>query len=115
MKFYYEKFKDKYNDYYKIFLVGERSEKYEGFTDVRNKYSFCLLNADERTAAHEVLHSIGLDHTFEKNSDDFIYEGQQTDNVMDYQNKGVALYQWQWKLINPAIKEILNRIINEQL
>ena len=115
LKFYYEKFKDKYNDYYKIFLVGERSEKYEGFTDGRNKYSFCLLNADERTAAHEVLHSIGLDHTFEKNSDDFIYEGQQTDNVMDYQNKGVALYQWQWKLINPAIKEILNRIINEQL
>ena len=115
LKFYYEKFKDKYNDYYKIFLVGERSEKYEGFTEVWNKYSFCLLNADERTAAHEVLHSIGLDHTFEKNSDDFIYEGQQTDNVMDYQNNGVALYQWQWKLINPAIKEILNRIINEQL
>ena len=115
LKFYYEKFKDKYNDYYKIFLVGERSEKYEGFTEVWNKYSFCLLNADERTAAHEVLHSIGLDHTFEKNSDDFIYKGQQTDNVMDYQNKGVALYQWQWKLINPAIKEILNRIINEQL
>ena len=115
LKFYNEKFKDKYNDYYKIFLVGERSEKYKGFTDVWNKYSFCLLNADERTAAHEVLHSIGLDHTFEKNSDDFIYEGQQTDNVMDYQNKGVALYQWQWKLINPAIKEILNRIINEQL
>ena len=115
LKFYYEKFKDKYNDYYKIFLVGERSEKYEGFTEVWNKYYFCLLNADERTAAHEVLHSIGLDHTFEKNSDDFIYEGQQTDNVMDYQNKGVALYQWQWKLINPAIKEILNRIINEQL
>ena len=115
LKFYNEKFKDKYNDYYKIFLVGERSEKYKGFTEVWNKYSFCLLNADERTAAHEVLHSIGLDHTFEKNSDDFIYEGQQTDNVMDYQNKGVALYQWQWKLINPAIKEILNRIINEQL
>ena len=115
LKFYYEKFKDKYNDYYKIFLVGERSEKYEGFTEVWNKYSFCLLNADERTAAHEVLHSIGLDHTFEKNSDDFIYQGQQTDNVMDYLNKGVALYQWQWKLINPAIKEILNRIINEQL
>ena len=84
LKFYYEKFKDKYNDYYKIFLVGERSEKYEGFTEVWNKYSFCLLNADERTAAHEVLHSIGLDHTFEKNSDDFIYKGQQTDNVMDY-------------------------------
>ena len=115
LKFYYEKFKDKYNDYYKIFLVGERSEKYEGFTEVWNKYSFCLLNADERTAAHEVLHSIGLDHTFEKNSDDFIYQGEQTDNVMDYLNKGVALYQWQWKLINPAIKEILNRIINEQL
>ena len=26
-----------------------------------------------------------------------------------------TFYQWQWKLINPAIKEILNRIINEQL
>ena len=45
----------------------------------------------------------------------YFSEGQETDNVMDYLNKGVALYQWQWKLINPAIKEILNRIINEQL
>ena len=107
--------KDKYNDYYKIFLVGERAEINRGFTDVRNNCSFCLLNAGEQTAAHEVLHSIGLDHTFEKNSDDFIYQGQETDNVMDYLNEGVALYQWQWKLINPAIKEILNRIINEQL
>ena len=78
-------------------------------------FELAASNADEQTAAHEVLHSIGLDHTFEKNSDDFIYRGQQTDNVMDYQNNGVALYQWQWKLINPAIKEILNRIINEQL
>ncbi|MEB3004424.1 hypothetical protein [Capnocytophaga sp. G2] len=92
-----------------------KSEKYKGFTDVRNNHSFCFLNAGEQTAAHEVLHSIGLDHTFEKNSDDFIYKGEETDNVMDYLNEGVALYQWQWKLINPAIKEILNRIINEQL
>ena len=117
LKFYNEdeEFKDKYNDYYKIFLVGVKSKKYNGFTDVRNNCSFCFLNALEQTAAHEVLHSIGLDHTFEKNSDDFIYRGEQTDNVMDYLNKGVALYQWQWKLINPAIKEILNKIINEQL
>lgn len=78
-------------------------------------FELAASNADERTATHEVLHSIGLDHTFEKNSDDFIYKGEQTDNVMDYQNNGVALYQWQWKLINPAIKEILNKIINEQL
>ena len=78
-------------------------------------FELLASNADEQIAAHEVLHSIGLDHTFEKNSDDFIYKGQQTDNVMDYLNEGVALYQWQWKLINPAIKEILNRIINEQL
>ena len=47
-------------------------------------FELAASNADERTAAHEVLHSIGLDHTFEKNSDDFIYKGQQTDNVMDY-------------------------------
>ena len=47
-------------------------------------FELAASNADEQIAAHEVLHSIGLDHTFEKNSDDFIYEGQQTDNVMDY-------------------------------
>ena len=47
-------------------------------------FELAASNADEQTAAHEVLHSIGLDHTFEKNSDDFIYKGQQTDNVMDY-------------------------------
>ena len=47
-------------------------------------FELLASNADEQIAAHEVLHSIGLDHTFEKNSDDFIYKGQQTDNVMDY-------------------------------
>ena len=47
-------------------------------------FELAASNADEQIAAHEVLHSIGLDHTFEKNSDDFIYKGQQTDNVMDY-------------------------------
>ena len=47
-------------------------------------FELAASNAGEQIAAHEVLHSIGLDHTFEKNSDDFIYEGQQTDNVMDY-------------------------------
>ncbi len=47
-------------------------------------FELAASNAGEQIAAHEVLHSIGLDHTFEKNSDDFIYRGQQTDNVMDY-------------------------------
>ena len=47
-------------------------------------FELLASNADEQIAAHEVLHSIGLDHTFEKNSDDFIYQGEQTDNVMDY-------------------------------
>ena len=47
-------------------------------------FELAASNADEQIAAHEVLHSIGLDHTFEKNSDDFICKGEQTDNVMDY-------------------------------
>ena len=47
-------------------------------------FELLASNADEQIAAHEVLHSIRLDHTFEKNSDDFIYKGEQTDNVMDY-------------------------------
>ena len=68
-------------------------------------FELAASNADEQTAAHEVLHSIRLDHTFEKNSDDFIYKGEQTDNVMDYQNNGVALYQWQWVVMRNEIKE----------
>ena len=39
-------------------------------------FELAASNADEQIAAHEVLHSIGLDHTFEKNSDDFIYKGK---------------------------------------
>ena len=48
------------------------------------------------------------------------------ENFMDYEQYENSIknnenflrktfYQWQWKLINSAIKEILNRIINEQL
>ena len=44
-------------------------------------FELAASNAGEQTAAHEVLHCIGLDHTFEKNSDDFIYKGEQTINV----------------------------------
>ena len=71
-------------------------------------FELAASNADEQIAAHEVLHSIGLDHTFEKNSDDFIYKEEQTDNVMDYLNNGVALYQWQIKIMQNEVEKYYN-------
>jgi hypothetical protein len=59
------------------------------------------------TATHELLHGIGLDHTF-GNTSLFTLEKFRTDNIMDYYAIGTdikakQLYKWQWKIIQAAI------------
>lgn len=66
------------------------------------------------TACHEILHSLGLAHTFmntaylEDNLSEYTYEKYKTDNLMDYQNsenRRTNLWEWQWKRIRKKYKK----------
>jgi hypothetical protein len=59
------------------------------------------------TATHELLHGIGLNHTF-GNTSLFTFEKFRTDNIMDYYTtstdiKAKQMYKWQWKIVQGAI------------
>lgn len=66
------------------------------------------LLKDNSTVAHELLHSIGLSHTFDEKSK-YIFEQFMTDNIMDYvsrESKTILkqTYKWQWDLIKKQLK-----------
>lgn len=58
------------------------------------------------TIAHEVYHSLGLPHTFNKLSlnSKYVFKARETDNLMDYSHRAIPpkprilTYRWQWLL-----------------
>lgn len=59
------------------------------------------------TASHELLHAIGLSHTFDDYSK-YVFKQCETDNIMDYNDDvtnlvGKQTYKWQWDLIKKQI------------
>ena len=118
--------------YYPLFLTNfECKIEYEssdhgdnnGITPSPNKYaSFIFLGNSVRIPnidiPHEVMHGLGLEHTFDPKSN-FVFTKGDTANYMDYKskNKTVSAYaqekhntfKWQWILLRTSkkIKELL--------
>ena len=93
--------------------------------------SMCYGGANRTTIAHELMHSLGLNHTFSnfpphsdtnnnENLLDFSYRKNKTDNIMDYEDKvfvngkllqiddfeKISTYHWQWVVINPNLVKL---------
>ena len=74
------------------------------------KHTVVFSTANNETASHELLHSLGLWHTFDgfsKNAP-FTYKFQTTDNIMDYthlisKTRKTLLY-WHWQILNVKIR-----------
>ncbi|MDX6183223.1 hypothetical protein SGQ44_17825 [Flavobacterium sp. Fl-77] len=108
----------KYQNYFKVYFINEDANGLYGIgrsinkaDDFRTILVYKIGFADS-TVAHETLHSMGLYHSFDNNSD-FTLEFCKTDNIMDYSDAYapytpvISLYHWQWsKLWDRAIKEI---------
>ena len=47
---------------------------------------------------HEIMHALGLKHTFEKGK--YLFEQKSTKNYMDYDNKKESTFFWQWQLLH---------------
>ena len=66
------------------------------------------LLKDKSTSSHELLHAIGLSHTFDNDSK-YVFEQYCTDNIMDYRSRESAIipkqtHKWQWDLIKKQLK-----------
>ncbi len=75
------------------------------------------ISKDRATAAHEVMHSLGLYHTFpdgakynpyiiSKTDAETKFVQYKTENVMDYTVPARSIYKWQWKKIQNDLPDV---------
>ncbi|WP_264857519.1 hypothetical protein, partial [Capnocytophaga catalasegens] len=114
------KFGDKYDNYYKIYLINEPAS-WNGYSNSETKMSICFQSRTEETVIHELLHMMRLPHTFASVGQRaiFTYEQGKTNNIMDYSHQKkygnvprITLFHWQWKIINPKLLNLCNREIS---
>jgi len=116
-----EKFKDKYGNkydsYFKVFFIddiypswkaGSISGYTNGFSYFNTTFTVQFNTHSKETVAHELMHALGLAHTFDGNPPaKFTYEAYKTNNLMDYcHHKGIprmSVFKWQWKVLNSKI------------
>jgi len=91
-----------FTNYYKVFFLADVCPGTAGVALLNTKLTIVFTPRNPATTVHELLHAVGLPHSWEKgnkNSDinGFIFEKFKTDNVMDYSKNRYSLWKWQWK------------------
>lgn len=110
---------------YVVFLINQRGKPTPKSNEIRgrcidiptlNKGNFKKCKAvvvfntlKSETVCHELLHCLGLFHTFSSYSR-HIFEKGKTNNIMDYSSSRQSLWKWQWDIIRDAhgIEKIYN-------
>ncbi|EKT3967183.1 hypothetical protein NTJ12_002265 [Flavobacterium psychrophilum] len=107
-KFFETKENDIYKNHYRVFMLPA-SEKLNGMAEDIGKNAKAVVvyqNRNDSTTPHELMHAMGLYHTFDNNGL-FTYKIRNTDNIMDYTHqigkKRFSVNRWQWKILNPQI------------
>lgn len=114
---------ERFKDYFTIYKFGiiSNDEKLLGSAEqigMRNVVMFTLIENQDSTLQHEVLHGLGLPHTHRNDNEiiikypntKYIFPHAQidylsaTDNVMSYRKIAYTTWHWQWKILNPKIK-----------
>ena len=117
---------NKYNNYIKVYYFGSEGgninaggsfEGLAGYSQPGENTTVLFKRYDLiATTAHEVLHSMGLDHTFENKNiiptgmtktnapnGKYTFQFATTDNILDYSNQNwidrKSLMEWQWEII----------------
>lgn len=110
-----------YSDCYLIFAFGDGivcnvrlGGGYEivgAAKDIVSRSAIVFHDCPPPTLGHELLHCLGLPHTFRNKlneiiakEQDFVFTKGGTDNAMDYSDDMETLWHSQWERINPNIK-----------
>ncbi|MEZ0128534.1 hypothetical protein AB9T88_01455 [Flavobacterium sp. LBUM151] len=108
-KFFETKENSIYINHYRVYMLPV-SEKLNGMAEDVGKNTKVVVvyqNRNDSTSPHELMHAMGLYHTFDNNGL-FTYKIKNTDNIMDYTHQigknRFSVNRWQWKILN---KEIL--------
>ncbi len=123
-KYLEQKFEDAYGevdaDALKLFFVphnqknlevdanGNTSVKFSGagYAFLDSTFGVMFAGHNEATIPHEMMHALGLYHTFEGKSTvpEFTYEYHKTNNIMDYGSPRFCTFGWQWRVLNDNIQ-----------
>lgn len=109
-----------YRNHYKVYLINEPaspsfnpSEDAFGWASgipsaIRSAIVY-KAGLSDSTIAHETLHTMGLNHSFE-DAGKYTFEYQKTDNIMDYSDVSptapmpvIQLWKWQYAFIYPNV------------
>ncbi|SUB88666.1 Uncharacterised protein [Porphyromonas macacae] len=103
-----------------LFLTNLRNEVPEGELTFYNNGSTskeensCLMFLGNRKSTpdteipHEVMHALGVDHTFleedgiRKDNQKHLFNCTETNNYMDYNNKKITTWKWQWEIMRES-------------
>lgn len=116
---------NRYDGFYRVYFISEVIQLGSGgyllgqAQDIPSKTVFVLNLKDtattagvpfesvKTTATHELLHAIGLYHTFDNDSP-LTFKKFNTDNIMDYYSPSTDIiakqtYKWQWDILKKMI------------
>ncbi len=99
-----------YKDHYRLYMMSNGTINGEAEAIGNAKTVVVFQGRNDSTAPHELMHAMGLYHTFD-NDGKFTYKLHKTDNIMDYthqtknlktgkQNERFSTNKWQWKILN---------------
>lgn len=112
-----KKYGTKYDSSFKVFFIDEIFPSWNagaisgytnGFSYFNTTFTVQFNTHSKETVAHELMHALGLAHTFDGNPPaKYTYEVYKTNNLMDYcHHKGIpriSVFKWQWKVLNAKI------------
>ena len=81
-------FKTTYKGYYTVFFFGDKcftdGGRLNGYAYPNSTYGVFFDGYNSATVPHEMLHAMGLPHSFDYQGVPFAYKYHTTDNIMDY-------------------------------
>ena len=95
-----------YRNHYRVYMLpdGTLNGVAEGIGNT--KVVVVFQGRNDSTSPHELLHAMGVHHTFDNNGL-YTYKYRNTDNIMDYTHQlgeqRFSTNRWQWNIIRSAI------------
>ncbi len=98
----------KYKNHYRVYMLPTSLDLGGVAEGIGNtKVVAVFQNRDPSTVAHEIMHAMGLYHTFDNDSE-FTFKINATDNVMDYTHQigkdRFSTNKFQWKKLNSHVR-----------